>query len=89
MGTPRRVPAAPFGGGVVQGQREDPGPAEGTDELQQHIDHLSTVVGALRDSEDGEHELEEVVHVTQQLRTYLKDLESLGKPQGATPSACS
>ena len=44
---------------------------------------------ALRDSEDGEHELEEVLHATQQLRTYLKDLESLAEPQGITPTACS
>ena len=59
---------------------------KGKDDLEQHIDHLSTITEALRDSEDGEDELEEMVQATQQLRMYLKDLESLGKPQGATLS---
>ena len=58
------------------------------DDLQQHTDRLSTMTEALRDSKDGEQKLEEVVQATQQLRMYLKDLESLAKPQGAAPTVC-
>ncbi len=54
-------------------------------DLEQRTHHLNTLTAALRDSGDGEQELDEVVQATQQLRMYLKTLEKPAKPQGATP----
>ena len=55
-------------------------------DLEQRTHHLNTMVAALRDSGDGEQDLDEVVQATQQLRMHLKTLEKPAKPQGATPN---
>ena len=53
--------------------------------LEQRISDLIALTAALKDCEDWEEYLDEVVQATEQLKTYLKTVKRPAMPQGALP----
>ncbi|CAL5219125.1 g899 [Coccomyxa viridis] len=82
LDVPRRARTASTGGEILQGHGQGEALEEEKEMLEQRISDLIALTAALKDCEDWEEYLDEVVQATEQLKTYLKTVKRPAMPQG-------